>query len=319
MRNIIDLALPPYNVNPDWTGSDTAASNWTNAFDDACAELSQTLGSGTTLDTSTGVGGTITCSKKGVIMLDAGRVLPIGVGFVGMSKYSNVLKCRNASDPTKHFISLGDPTTGLACMGSRIKNVNLYSDLITAETPNKCAMLFSNNAQDTEDMMSHLIIFGGSRAGVWYETAYGGATSVDCHDVTALTNGTKNPAFHFDGTDATSFRLDLLEPIGEHDETTQRGIEGSVGLELGSGLFEVSRLHAEWEHIAAVCKIALGGADFRHCVGNQSNPYMFVIEAPTQPGSISFERISLNGSMVALVNTINNTTLASNIKQKVWV
>jgi hypothetical protein len=296
----IDLALPPYNVVPDWNGSDSTASNWTTAFDDAVAALvASNVG---LVDSLAGtVGGTITCSAKGAIMLDAGRVLPMGVSFDGESKYTTTLKLRNASDITKHFITLGDPTIHSASFGSKIKNVKLASEVVFG-VPRGVAMVYSNNNQDTRDMCQHLAIFAGGRSAIWYETAYGGATGVDCYDVQAMTHKATNPVFHFSGSDATSFRLDLVLPNGEYDASTGAGIEGSIGLELGAGRFTISRCHPEYLHQGIRFKITSGKAEVSDLVGHPTVPYLTVIEnLPGQLGKITMKDVA-NGSYM----TVNN-------------
>jgi len=297
---MIDLALPPYNVVPDWNGSDSAASNWTTAFDDAVAALvASDVGLVDTLGGT--VGGTITCSAKGAIMLDSGRVLPMGVAFDGGSKYTTTLKLRNASDITKHFISLGDPTIHSASFGSKVKNVKLASEVIN-DVPHGVSMLYSNNNQDTRDMFEHLAIFAGGRSAIWYETAYGGATGVDCYDVQAMTHKATNPVFHFSGSDATSFRLDLLEPANELDPATGAGIENSVGLELGAGRFTISRFHPEYLHQGIRFKITSGKAAVSDVVGHPTVPYLMIIEnLPGQLGKITMKDIG-NGSYLTVGN-----------------
>lgn len=289
---MIDITQAPYNLVADWTGSDSTATDWANAIEDAIGVAATVTSPGYDLG---GAGGDTIHFPKGAIKVGRKLVLPTGVEFVGANAYGTVLKLADNFDGSSHFLDLGDATTQIAAFGCRIRNMILFSNAVGASAG--AAMIYTNNTQDTADMLCDLRIYAGQRSAFRGEIGYGGASRILLRNVTANNHGTINPVYHFNYGDATSVVIDGMQSSGTPD------LEGTIGLQLDGGRFDIRRFHAEYQHIGANVNLAGGMAEFHHSVGHPTNKFMMLIEKlPAQLNRITVRNLKKNGSYQSIYN-----------------
>lgn len=317
----IDLCAAPYNIDPDLTvGGAPTATNWTAQFDAAMADAAVATGP---IDAGGVAGGVVYSSKKGIIKLDAGRIIPQGVHLRGANKHATKFKLDSmTSDPTKDFFTLGSPADGLASFGSKITDCGLMSDQ-NFDVPRGAAMIKSYDNQDTTDMLQHLQIFSGARAWIWLERGDGGATSMDLHDIQGASQWTTNPSIFVDVSDKTLVRMDLIEPANGRGPDGLP-VSGSVGMELRNGKFIIDRFHPEILHIGVQIGASAGSSYviMRDSEGHPECRFFCLLDAGNPVGSVGFQRTYPEGSNVMLYNNRNPaapTTSTAGYKLETWV
>lgn len=243
---MIDVTQPPYNCRADWNGSDSAATDNYAPIQQALYDAGKILFP----DTDRIGAGDLVLLPKGAMMISQKLVVPHGVTVQGAGDYASILRMKESFDPNSHFIDLGDATLKQSVFGCRLRNMILFSppDLEGAMCT---AMVYTNNAQDTEGMLDGVRIYGFQRRCFWGEIGYGGATSISLKQVTGNTLAPGTPAFTFNYSDACMIDVEGIEPSGgrqSNDPTSSLynlPIANTIGIILQGGYARFRRVHFE--------------------------------------------------------------------------
>jgi hypothetical protein len=312
---MIDVTAAPYNCRFDWTGNDaTATDNYPGlqaAINDAAAITPPGIDLG-------GAVGDVLQLPKGAGLVSQKLVLPFGVSMQGqgLSYYATVLKMADNFDPNSHFIDLGDASTGLAAMGVGLRDMCLFSRNQDAAAGK--AMIYTNNAQDTDPIVGRCRIYAGSRMAIFGEIGCGGATMVNLRNVTCNGFGTKygnsspNVLAKFNYSPGCTVQLDGFQ-VGCY-----AGGEGaiSIGLYLSGGNFDIRRFHAEQIYTGVHINMPNDGrAYIEHANGHPSvHRFIAVGAQPSQAGKIRIKNIiNPDSQYLTVFNDLSGNNLTGNV------
>lgn len=242
----LDITQPPYNVTIPWTGSDATSPDYWAPLQQAANDLA--AGNWSLIDYKGGDGGKI-LMPPWTVSIGQKLVLPDGVSLQGHGKASSCLLMRNGFNPASHFIDFGDSTSGHASFGGQIKDMHIASQN-TCVANSGSFLIFSNNVQDTQDMISNCWLDSSYFGGIKYLGGVGGATmiefnnlTVNCRDAGSLGNV---PMVVRVGS-STMVRIDGFEPsvgwLGPAENQIAK--PGSYGLICLGGSYQLSRFHPE--------------------------------------------------------------------------
>jgi hypothetical protein len=307
VQHIIDVTQPPYNCCFDFTGQDSIAQDNSPGLEAAIYDASQITGSAPGWDYGGSIGNTILL-PKGAGLFSRPISLPFGVRIRGLGRYSTMLKMADAFDPNAHFIDIGS-SSGIACMGSGICDMRLYSRNRNAGYFK--AMVYTRNAQDTDGIARNIIIQAGNRVGIRGEYGDGGASLVYMSHVQINTDGDLaegdthtqpyiNPASVFKYGDGSKVILEHWEMAGP----SLGGGPNLIGTLMLGGTFMMQ--HSHDEQIAQGVFIDLGGFNgnvnggmakiSNYSGGNGVNDLVTIANRPAQASRIILEMISRNGT-----------------------
>lgn len=304
---MIDVTQAPYNCNFNWTGQDSVAHDNYAGLQAAINDAAVITPPGIDLG---GVVGDMLQLPRGMGLVSQKLVLPFGVSMRGQphAYYASGLKMADNFDNNSHFIDLGDETTQLAAMGCSISDMILFSR--NREAAGSKAMIYTNNAQDTDPIVGRCRIYAGNRAAIWAEKGWGGATlinfrNLNLHNVGSLNGAVSSPLMWLKYGDGTMVHIDGVQPA-----VYAGGVPNSYGLYLVGGNFDIRRYHAEQIWTGAIVDLALGGkVHFEHCTGgNEVERLITVNNRPSQAGKTTCKNIEKNGANYVVLNGISGGT-----------
>lgn len=302
---MIDVTQAPYNCVFDWTGNDATATDNYPGLQAAANDAAVINPPG--IDLGGNVGDVLQL-PRGTGMVSQKIVLPFGVSMrgQGQSYYGTVLKMSDDFDPDSHFIDVGDETTHLAAMGCGVSDMILYSRT-TSPSIGK-AMVYTNNAQDTDAVVSRCRIYAANRAAIWAEKGWGGATIVNFNNITCHNNGgpSSNPIIWCNYGDGTEVVFDIVQVANPQGGN----VSGAYGLYMAGGRYHVKHLHAEQIWTGAIVDLANGGkVNFEHGTGgNGVDRFITINNRPSQAGKITIKSVAKNGSNYVVLNGLPGGT-----------
>ena len=317
---MIDLSQAPYNVVGDWNRSDATATDNFNAIQDAAYEAAEVMAEHNDFG---GASGDMIQLPKGPIMISQPIVLPDGVGMQGVSAYGTTLVAKQTLDPTKHVVTLGNPTSMLASFGGKIRDMNIWHPP-NVDADNGAALVYTNNVQDVDAILQNIRLYGFKRQCFRGEIGYGGASIISLKQVTGNTNKPGVPAFHLDYGGSTMVNIDGIEPAGGRKNEDpnhadyDKPIDGTVGIYCRGGNFSIRRFHPEQCDYGILINLKNTDcfADIRHTTGGPATNHLFVIQNnPTQLNRIRFTNAIRNGVIGHMVS--NGQRGASHIDSEI--
>ena len=312
---MIDVTQAPYNCRFDWTGSDaTATDNYPGlqaAINDAAAITAPGIDLGGTV-------GDVLQLPKGAGLVSQKLVLPFGVSMQGhgLSYYATVLKMADNFNPNDHFIDLGDASTHLAAMGVGIRDLCLFSRNNNGAAGK--AMVYTNNAQDTDPIVGRCRIYAGNRMAILGEIGYGGATMVNFRNVTCNGYGTlygnnsPNSLVRLNYSPGCTVMIDGIQ-VGCY-----AGGEGpiSIGVYLSGGNFDIRRFHAEQIYTGMHINMPNDGrAYIEHANGHPSVHRLIAVgNQPSQAGKVKVKNIiNPDSPHLTVFNDLSGNHLTGNV------
>ncbi|WP_439392318.1 hypothetical protein ACRQ5Q_22235 [Bradyrhizobium sp. PMVTL-01] len=215
------------------TGGDAGATNDTmtvqNALNYGSAILSPTVDAG-------GLAGRPIVIPNCYTLLSAHQV-PFGVTFEGVGRYSSGVKIADSLSASSHFMTLCDPTTHLACFGTRVQDMMIFPGSGAAN--NNIAAIYSNSVQQ-QNAVSRVLIFPGPRVCIYWDTGFGGAALVGTYDTDCNPFNTSANAGIIPGYTAAvqSFRDMVVETNGLTGN-------GFLIASTAGGVINIDGLHTE--------------------------------------------------------------------------
>jgi hypothetical protein len=313
---MIDLALPPYNVVGDWNGSDSAATNNTNAIKDAIAAAHASNTNGGVVDAGGTQGDTLVL-PKGSVMFDDTLVLGNGVALQGAGDYATNLVMKGNFDPEKHGIILGSDGDVLSSFGGRLSNLCVHSRPTMPVTSK--AVVYSNDVQDGF-LLDHVRLYGFNRRWFHGEIGYGGAAMVRFRQVTGNCSVPAMAGGYFDYGESTMVEIDGIEPSGARvDPTSEQSPAkpGTVGVLARGGMFDIRRMHGELLETTLLINLrsAVSYCDVSKMTGGPMNRDAIVIVSnPANVGNVTLNRIIKNGESRYMVLNGNGANIPDSIR-----
>lgn len=260
---LIDLTESPFDVTQPWQGNDASVPDYGPAVQ---------LANDIARDRNWGISDWFGNDGARILFPDftVTSGIPIvqhsGVAWEGHTHASSTLLARRSFDsdigtrPTgltnsKHFVDMGDRNCGHAVFGNQITRMRVAMQLGILARPGDFTV-FSNNAQDTKDILGDMTADGGSHyGGIKYMEGLGGASLISFSDIKAnarkdaLALGNVPMAVKVSGS--TMVEIDGFEPACswvdvngvEHPELG--AVSGSYGLMCLGGDFHIRRVHGE--------------------------------------------------------------------------
>jgi hypothetical protein len=289
----IDVMQAPYNCRFDWTGIDATATDNYAGLQAAINDAKVITPPGVDLGGSIG---DLLLLPKGAGLVSQKLVLPFGVYMKGVNCYSTVLKMADNFTPHDHFIDIGDGSTQLAAFNCGLSDMILYSRNRNADYAK--AMVYTNNAQDTDPIVGRCRIYAGNRAAIWAEHGYGGASLINFRNITIMNDGNLdggivNPVSYFNYGDGTMVRIDGVEPNGP----TLGGGAAQIGMYLAGGTFDIRGYHAEAIQTGLLIDLASGSVHIEGATGGNGTANLITIQnRPSQAGRTTVKKAFKNGS-----------------------
>ncbi len=205
----------------------------------------------------------------------------------------------------------------LASFGSRLENVQLYSDVMTGAAGT--AMVYTDNAQHTAGL-KNIKIFGGNRHCTNFVKGYGGASLFTYEDVETFNHGNAS----YVASNNSQIRFDyagLITPIRNvvmGGPGPAIGGAAAVGMEIISGFVNGENIHGE--QIATGIRIATtdvnqGATHLKICLGGLGMSKHIHITSVVDSGTIVLEGCYPNGASVNVRDDRNNSNILGNIIQ----
>lgn len=305
----IDLSQPPWSVVADWDRVDSAATDNTNAIQDAAMTLA--TAAGRYPDWGQAEGGTLVL-PRGSTMISDGLVLPRGVSIIGHGQYASFLCVKEGSVIGKPVIDLGDRNYHGPAFGSQLRDFSIWTSPNDAvQYAEDCAVVYTENAQDTDGILRNMRIYGFSRRCFVGKIGWGGASIISMFQVTGNCS-LQAPGFTFDYGESTMIHVDGLEPSGARNSADPNSPQynvpkpGTIGCLMRGGYAKFERFHienADWGLLINL-KTAKCFCDVEFATGGTCNNSVVVVNNnPTQLGRIRMQNVERNGS---LQNTVTN-------------
>jgi hypothetical protein len=163
--------------------------------------------------------------------------VPFGVTFSGHNAWSSQIKFTDAMGAAVIPVTICEPTTHLACFGSRVMNMTLKGGSGTANT--NVPMVFSNSLQQM-NMLWRVAFYPNQRGCVQYDSGFGGAAQVGFTEVECTMSSTGNPGFNL-----TNLGTTLVYFKNVNTEAGGSGVTAS-GINVGNGGFiDIDNFHTE--------------------------------------------------------------------------
>lgn len=188
-------------VKFDWDGSDGGATdNWTT-LQNAFSFASYPTLTGTDLGGS--FGGQVLLPKTTAMFCGGGAttiIVPLGVKVVGQGNYTTILKPCDTWSASVNVFTLCDPSTHLACFGTMMQDLQIFTQRDVGGTSN-AATVYTNNGQHESGLRNVVIYPGACKIAVYLDQGFGGATYITLDNVevkggkgTAACGGVDNPS-----------------------------------------------------------------------------------------------------------------------------
>ncbi|MGV7215893.1 hypothetical protein [Bradyrhizobium sp. UFLA05-112] len=191
----------------NWNGSDGTATNDAAAFQNTLSFASAR----TALNIDTpGHAGSVVMVPAGSSLICGGLMVPVGVTLRGQGPMSSSLKQCDSDAATQHFITLCDPQAHIACFGSAIREIKLYTGSGSANSA--IAMIYTNASQQLI-AVDNVAVYSGKRSCLVTDTGYGGASNFIANVLFCTpSNTTTNPGIIIGYTAAvTTLRDSIVE------------------------------------------------------------------------------------------------------------
>lgn len=305
----IDLAEPPYNVVADWSRNDALATDNYAAIQAAALTLAPVAGQSP--DWGQAEGGVLLL-PRGSTMISDGLVLPPGVSMRGHGQYGSFLVLKEGGAIGKPVIDLGDRITHRPAFGSQLRDFSIWTSPNDSEQyAQDCAVVYTENAQDTDGILRNMRIYGMNRRCFVGTIGWGGASIINMYQVTG-NSSLQAPAFTFDYGESSMVYVEGLEPSGSRKNPDPSHPEynvpkpGTIGAYFRGGYGQFKRFHienADWG-LAISLKTGKCFCDVEFATGGPCNNSVIVIHNnPTQLGRIRLTNVERNG---AIQNTVTN-------------
>jgi hypothetical protein len=223
--------------------------------------------------------------------------VPQGVLVEGANMWASTLKMCAAWTSGTTFINLCNPNTHLACFGTMLRNITLYSPFAQSSSANSY-MVYSNNIQQV-DVLDRVAIYAGQRECLRLETGYGGAAllgmqNVECTPGTTSTNAGITINY---GTTLVTMR-------NVHVETG--GPATLSGISITGGFVHLTGFHTEGistgMFVNIPTSIANGFVKIEDITGGVNCTNLVVKQAGSAASSVYVSNATQNGC----TNTVNN-------------
>lgn len=285
-----------FGAKPDWNGADAGATNNFVPIQNALFYAEQHKGTG---EGNGGYQGGRVLGSTGSYLLTASPaaslIVPFGVSLEGT--YGTTLKFGDASDPSVHLITLGDPNSRAACLRSSLKNISVFFD--RANTVASTAfMVYSNNTQDGGGL-ENVYLYCGQRGGFKYEIGYGGASSVTLSNISINFAGTSAGLDMNMGTTA----LNATNCVFGAPSSGINNTINAVVLTGTGGMYKFDTGHVEQCPNGILVNLtgsAMVSID-NFTGGNGLNQLVSIVSTNT-PGNLALRQCAKNGSTILVTN-----------------
>lgn len=299
---MIDLSEPPYSIVPDWTGSDSLATDWSTALEDAI-DFANTKSSALPIDNGGTQGNHLVLPSGAGIMIS--RPLPPlsnGVVLDGGSMRGTLLVTKSTFDPTRSPVVLGDQALydgqRVASFGAAIRNLTIRDK--NPDVAYGVPVIFTDNVQDTRDMIASVQLYTTRTMGVKAITGIGGASFVHMANVLTTTYGANRIGTMIDYGEGTQVLIDMAEPAAS--KTNGVVDPGTMGLFVKGGRVTVRGFHVEdcERGIYVALKSSAPHSKFR-LVGATGGAQVTAVvtidgSSPVNNGRIKLEDVHRNGA-----------------------
>jgi hypothetical protein len=287
-----------------------AATDNANAIEDAIG-ASMLNPAGLTIDNG-GAMGDVFIPPRGVVMIGRQLNLPNGAVYDGGSSVASVIRMKETMDPTKPLFLMGDQTVypgigRVSSFGAAVRNVAIVDkseDPASFNVP----ILFTDNVQDTRDMIASVRIYTKKRMAIKAITGIGGASFVHIRDVISSCSapGSTNIFIHY--SEGTQVLLEHKEPASARDaiDPENKPAAGTIGVCVKGGDVKFIGFHNEQvEHGIFVdlqatrpdgstkSRVRISGAQG----GPRSTSCLTIANNPRNTGKIKVEDMQRNGSL----------------------
>jgi len=255
---IIDLTESPFDVTQPWQGTDVGIPDYGPAIQAACDKArDENWG----LSDNFGNDGARIRFPPFTVTSGIPITQHSGVAWEGHTHASSTLLARRSFDgdigsrPTgfyKHFVDVGDRNAGHAVFGNQITRMRVAMQLGILAKGGEFAV-YSNNAQDTKDILGDMTADGVSHhGGIKYMEGVGGASLVSFSDIKAnarkdaLALGNVPMVVKVSGS--CMVEIDGFEPACSWADSAHPelgAVSGSYGLICLGGDFHIRRVHGE--------------------------------------------------------------------------
>jgi len=231
--------------------------------------------------------------------------VPFGVTLRGQGRYSSLLKEADALSASSPFITLCDPTTHLACFGTRLEKLQLFPGSGSANS--NVFMVYSNNIQQM-DALSEVDIFPGPRGCIQWDTGFGGAAFVGISQVECTLNGASaNPGIGLSyGAAVQTIRDSVVESVGFTGNAIIMANTGGVVVIDGlhtEGITNPIFFNVTSGGITVHIENVTGGSGCNNLITRQSGSFADVIKAGSLQPILCSATINNAGSITTGVVT----------------
>lgn len=309
-----------------------AATDNANAIEDAIGQ-SMLNPSGLTIDAG-GAMGDVFVPPRGVIMIGRQINLPNGAVIDGGSSVASVIRMKEDFNPGTSLFLMGDQTSypgvgRVSSFGTAVRNVAIVDKSNDPNALNK-PILFTDNVQDTRDMISSVRVYTKYRMAIKAITGIGGASFVHIRDVISSCSapGTTNVMIGYG--EGTQVLLERLEPASGRDPANPELLPSAntTGVLIKGGDVKFLGFHSEQVAYGiavdldatrpdgtTLSKVKVSGAQG----GPRSTSVITIMNNARNNGKVSAEDVQRNGATYTVLDgrpgaqhrTADITTLTS--------
>lgn len=308
-----------FGAKPDWISTDSGATNNFASIQAAMFYATCNL-TGTPEGGGGYIGGKVMMGRGSYMILHPSNlvslIVPGSVFLEGVG--GTMIKISDAwYTGGTHAICLGNPNAHFAQFRSGMRNLGVaWSRGINMTTGT--FMVYSNNTQDGGGLKD-VYLYTGQFGGIKYEIGYGGASTVEFHNVSLNVEGVSGAAYFNVGTTVVDCRTFVMAaPSSGRNDTSQ-----AVALAGTGGMYSFDGVHVEgFNDSGFLIDLQTGNnpyASFKNVTGGLSVDWLFVLTSTNEPGNCSFERCQTNNGLAS--GLIQNgqpsgTSRTTNVKPK---
>jgi hypothetical protein len=226
-----------------------AATDNANAIEDAINE-SLLNPSGFSIDNG-GAMGDVFVPPRGVVMIGRQINLPNGAVYDGGSSVASVIRMAETFNPNTSLFLMGDQNvySGIgrtSSFGTAVRNVAIVDKGNDPASFNK-PIIFTDNVQDTRDMIASVRIYTLKRMAIKAITGIGGASFVHMRDVISSCAAIGSTNVFINYGEGTQVVLEHMEPASARDpsDPENKSSADTVGLCIKGGDVKIIGFHNE--------------------------------------------------------------------------
>lgn len=277
-----------FGAKQNWAGVDASAADDTVSIQNALWAASYPTCS-LIAETSGGCPGQRLYVPQGTSKLCTNTIhVPDQVILTGVGRNSSqFMVCAGSTFPVANTIFiLGTNLSHAACFGAGIQDLGINAS--AASVSGTAALVYSNNCQDGV-LAKNIYLNVGGRAGLWFETGYGGASYISIEQIEIDASGGANDLIHINyGTTFVHLR-DIVEAGG-----------AAIGTNILGGIVDIDGLHCE-SLISGVQVTSAGTLRFHNGTGGPGCTNLLTLALTNTYGNTVVGALEPNGSQ-----TVNN-------------